>query len=263
MYNRQKEVIFIKIKEITFIFCFIFFSLMGAAIFLFVEKSLFEAMIVFSIGLVIFTMILVYNLNQNFVDNSISENENQLIQFNELVMVKQESAQPVILNQESKKLKAKELDLNENEFIGLTNNQSNIKIPMVDYITLKMNQDHFENLNSLIDQLEQAKLITENEDFKNEAQSKVKIYAKLFPSLPIVNVIKDRHLGFKVLGGLDVLRIYELGQISEEDLPYVKDVYPKTKNLIAIIEGGKIKDFETDPPSQKFLPYRIKIKFYQ
>ena len=263
MYNRRKEVIFIKTKGITFVFSFIFFCLMGAAIFLFVENSLYEAVILFSIGFVVFIMILVYNFNQNYDGNSICENEDQSTQFNELVLVKKDSADPVLLNQKFKELRAKETDLNENKFIGLINNQSNIKNPTIDYITLEMNQKHFENLSSLIDQLEQAKLITDNEDFKKETQSKIKIYAKLFPSLPIVNVIKDRDIGYKVLGGLDVLRIYELGQISEEDLPYVKDVYPKTKNLIATIEGGKLKDFETIPPSQKFLPYRIKIKFYQ
>ena len=144
-----------------------------------------------------------------------------------------------------------------------TKNEALPFFPVVNYITLKMTQVHFENLNSLIDQIDQAKLITKNEKFEHQDNTGDEIYANLFPSLPIVNVIQDKRFGYKVLGGIDVHRIYELGYIHKDDLAYVKEVYPKTKNLDAIIIGGKLKDFQTDPPSQKFLPYRVKIKFYQ
>ena len=291
MYNSQKGMIFIKRKDITFIFSFVLFLLLGAGVFLFVENKMFEASIPLVIAVVLFVLILVFNLKKNNEDSDQDELE--------ILSTDYDEAQPVIEEtnlieneyddeddyneitvKEPETMSSKEVidvpeEINQDIIVIETfkNDAQNYIVeadiieeiddaPLVDYITLKMTQVHFENLNSLIDQLEQANMVKDNEDFMNGMESDDKIFAKLFPSLPIVNVIKDKRLGYKIVGGIDSGRIYELGQIHEDDLPYVKEIYPQTKNLNATIEGGKLKDFQTEPPSQKFLPYRIKIKFY-
>ena len=279
MYNIEKEVIFIKRKNITFIFSFILFILIGVGVFLFVEENTVQASALFGIAFILFILIVVFSLKKTKLNN------NDIIS-NDLKL--KDSNEAKYLSQDSIKLVKKDLEPIDNEFNeltlvnlplkvlnGETLNRSDLKVEsaylnealienvMTDYITLKMTQVHFENLNSLIDQLDQAKLIRENINFNIGNKADNKIYAKLFPNLPILNVVKDKQVGYKVLGGMDVKSVYELGQIHEDDLSYVKETYPKTKNLVGKIEGGKLKDFNTEPPSQKFLPYRIKIKFYQ
>ena len=279
MYNIEKEVIFIKRKNITFIFSFILFILIGVGVFLFVEENTVQASALFGIAFILFILIIVFSFKKTKLNN------NDIIS-NDLKL--KDSNEAKYLSQDSIKLVKKDLEPIDNEFNeltlvnlplkvlnGETLNRSDLKVEsaylneplienvMTDYITLKMTQVHFENLNSLIDQLDQAKLIRENTNFNIGNKADNKIYAKLFPNLPILNVVKDKQVGYKVLGGMDVKSVYELGQIREDDLSYVKETYPKTKNLVGKIEGGKLKDFNTEPPSQKFLPYRIKIKFYQ
>ena len=279
MYNIEKEVIFIKRKNITFIFSFILFILIGVGVFLFVEENTVQASALFGIAFILFILIIVFSFKKTKLNN------NDIIS-NDLKL--KDSNEAKYLSQDSIKLVKKDLEPIDNEFNeltlvnlplkvlnGETLNRSDLKVesaylnePLIenvitDYITLKMTQVHFENLNSLIDQLDQAKLIRENTNFNIGNKADNKIYAKLFPNLPILNVVKDKQVGYKVLGGMDVKSVYELGQIHEDDLSYVKETYPKTKNLVGKIEGGKLKDFNTEPPSQKFLPYRIKIKFYQ
>lgn len=279
MYNIEKEVIFIKRKNITFIFSFILFILIGVGVFLFVEENTVQASALFGIAFILFILIIVFSFKKTKLNN------NDIIS-NDLKL--KDSNEAKYLSQDSIKLVKKDLEPIDNEFNeltlvnlplkvlnGETLNRSDLKVEsaylneplienvMTDYITLKMTQVHFENLNSLIDQLDQAKLIRENTNFNIGNKADNKIYAKLFPNLPILNVVKDKQVGYKVLGGMDVKSVYELGQIHEDDLSYVKETYPKTKNLVGKIEGGKLKDFNTEPPSQKFLPYRIKIKFYQ
>ena len=279
MYNIEKEVIFIKRKNITFIFSFILFILIGVGVFLFVEENTVQASALFGIAFILFILIIVFSFKKTKLNN------NDIIS-NDLKL--KDSNEAKYLSQDSIKLVKKDLEPIDNEFNeltlvnlplkvlnGETLNRSDLKVEsaylneplienvMTDYITLKMTQVHFENLNSLIDQLDQAKLIRENINFNIGNKADNKIYAKLFPNLPILNVVKDKQVGYKVLGGMDVKSVYELGQIHEDDLSYVKETYPKTKNLVGKIEGGKLKDFNTEPPSQKFLPYRIKIKFYQ
>lgn len=261
MYNVLKEVIFIKRKEITFIVSFISFFGFGLGLFLFIEGKLFEASISLSFSLFLFLLILILSFKKSKDDIN---HEDHSKENNKLTLIKQKPIDSVIKDDKVNKMKVEELDINSDQKLIDNNDNNPSKVePIVDYITLKMTQTHFENLNSLIDQLEQENLIKDNEAFLNGFDVKEKVYAKLFPKIPTINVIKDKRTGYKVLGGINVQAIYELGQIHDKDLPYVKEVYPRTKNLVGMIEGGKLKDFDTEPPSQKFLPYRIKIKFYQ
>ena len=39
---------------------------------------------------------------------------------------------------------------------------------------------------------------------------------------------KTNKFGYDILGGFDVHHIYELGQIHDKDLAYVKEVYSET-----------------------------------
>lgn len=133
-------------------------------------------------------------------------------------------------------------------------------------IDLQLSSHDLENLMSLMETMEHDKLITKNADFDNFdlLPRAVKYYQYNYKDIPVLTLIRQRNHRFKVMGGVETSKLYEITQLDESQYDFINKLYQSSQHMQGIISGGRYRyiDIETGEEIEKSEPLRVQVRIY-
>lgn len=133
-------------------------------------------------------------------------------------------------------------------------------------IQLYMTDEDQDNLVSVIEDMEAAKLIHRNSDYDNYdlLPRGVKYYQSAYKDIPIITIIKQRHKRHKVMAGCNASNLYQIATFEEKDHDLINTLYNHSQHMQGIISGGRYRyvDIDTDEAVDIFEPQSVQLRIY-
>lgn len=139
-------------------------------------------------------------------------------------------------------------------------------IPSPYTIGLKLNDEEYENLISLMDDMEKEKQIIKNSDFNNFdlLPHGIKYYQYIYHDIPVVSLIKQRDGSFNVMCGVNNQNLHQISTLTHENFNAISHIYENSSHIQCILNGGRYRliDLETQEEIEVSEPHKVQIRLY-
>lgn len=131
---------------------------------------------------------------------------------------------------------------------------------------LDINEQQYENLISIFEDMENENSIVKNPDFDNFdlLPQGIKYYQYSYNDIPVVSIIKQRDGNFKVMAGVSSQNLYEISLLEFDNFKSLEKLYSNSNHIQSVISGGRYRIIDLDSKEEKEIsePHNIQIRLY-